>query len=136
MPQKGAGPLARRDALAVRPNPDERVDYVVSLVAPLSPDAAQDAETRVDYVPDRAVLTAGGFAAYLDGLSQHAWPDLETLGLAILDDLRNELVPRWVRVGIRTVGPAPSHAVTLEESQPHWSGTVTVPVDLWPAQRG
>lgn len=117
-------PEQRRARLVVRPNPAERLTYQVSLRAGSDQGGALFAWILVDYVPDRVLLDPSAFAAYVALLSHQTWEGLEALGVAVLDDLNNELVPRWVRVTVRAarIGQAPSlrHDVVLEDWQPSW----------------
>jgi hypothetical protein len=105
-------PDARRALLAVRPNPAERLDYRVTLTADLAAGALV-----LDYVPDRVVLDPAAVARYAAMLEAETWPGLEALGVAILDDVNNEAVPRWLRVTLRAGG----QTVTLIDRQPGWS---------------
>lgn len=120
-------PEQRRGRLEVLPNPAERLNYQVSLRAGADgadPDGAPFALILVDYVPDRVLLDPSAFAAYVAGLSTQSWDGLEALGVTVLDDLNNELVPRWVRVTVRAArtarAPTLRHGVVLEDWQPSW----------------
>ena len=114
---------ARRNLLATSDNPDSRLDYVVTLSGRLGggDDAAQVA---IRYVPDRAILEEGCFTAYLDALGGTDWPTLEAAATAILDDLNNEVVARWVQVTVSTGAErgerGVEHSVYLEDRQPTW----------------
>lgn len=101
----------RREALITAPNPDTRHDYVVELAGSAGPDT----RIRVRYVPDRHVLVPESVPAWLDALSG----GLEAVALAALDDLANELVPRWVEVTAERDAPL-AHRVTVEDRQPGW----------------
>lgn len=103
----------RRDLLKVRANPDSRHDYVVVFRA-TTPDGAR---LGLRLVPDRDILDPGSLAAYVAEL-----PALgsEALALAVLDDLANELVPRWVEVRVERDSPLP-HRVVVEDRQPGWT---------------
>lgn len=104
----------RREALATVPSPDSRHDFLVELRGEPLPGS----RLLIRMVPDRLILEASGFAAYLahpfDGLSSP-----EALAVAILDDLNNELVPRWVEVTVERDDPLP-HRVVIEDRQPTW----------------
>ncbi|SDE32890.1 hypothetical protein [Rhodospira trueperi] len=128
MPNAQADPDSRRAALAVQANPAERLDYRITLSRPVRVVGAGALSATVDYVPDRVVLVPASLTRYLTGLEGLPWPGPEALGAAILDDINNEAVPRWLRVTVSTrSGPADSdeavalwHAVVLEDRQPHW----------------
>lgn len=103
----------RRERLTTAPSPDSRHDFLVEL-------RGETAGTRltVRLVPDRLVLIPASFAAYLADWPQI--PDgLEALAVALLDDLNNELVPRWVEVTAERDAPLP-HRVVIEDRQPNW----------------
>lgn len=103
--------MHRRERLTTAPNPDARHDYLVTLTG--APQPGTRLELR--YVPDRWVIEPAGFAAYLDGLTTFTG-GLEALALAVLDDIGNELVPRWSEVRVESA----SHRVVVEERQPAW----------------
>jgi len=102
----------RRSTLTRRPNPDPRHDYVVELAA-VAPDGLR---VRVRYIPDREVLEADGLARRLR-VTTGSSPELTALDL--IDDLLNELLPRWVEVGVERDGP-PGERVIVEERRPDW----------------
>lgn len=106
--------MHRREHLTTAPNPDARHDYLVELQGNPMPGT----RLTVRYVPDRLILTPPGFTAYLPALA--ALPDgLEALALAVLDDLNNELVPRWAEVTAERTEPLP-HRTVVEDRQPAW----------------
>lgn len=111
------GAAVRRALLSVRPNPAERLDYRVTLTAALPAGALV-----LEYVPDRVVLDPEAVARYAARLEAGSGPGLEALGVAILDDVNNEAVPRWVRVTVR----AGSQSVTLTDRQPGWTDRLGV----------
>lgn len=117
--------VERREKLATKENPDSRMDYVSSLQGRL---AAAGAAARITlrYVPDRWIVTPDGFDAYLAGLGDQDWANLESLATAILDDINNEVVARWVQVVVDRQNEAEDgvtderHSVMLEDRQPKW----------------
>lgn len=107
-------PFLRRDALTTTANPDSRHDYLVELRSTL----ADDVVLRIRYVPDRLVLTPDGLVIWLARLADGKGP-LEALALAALDDLNNELVPRWAEVAVERRSPL-FQRVVVEDRQPDW----------------
>ena len=107
---------ARRAGLGTVANPAPRHDYLVRW------DGTLTCGTRlvVDYVPDRLVLAPTAVAALLAVLDAGPWPALESLVVAVLDDLNNELVPRWVQVTAHRRQGTIRHHVTAEDRQPDW----------------
>lgn len=103
----------RREILTTAANPDARHDYLVEMTAELG----DGTRLRLRYVPDRDVLEPTAARAYIDALPAMG---LEALALAVLDDLSNELVPRWVEVRAERADPL-GHVVTIEDRQPAWN---------------
>ncbi len=136
---------ARRAILTPRPNPGPRRSYHVTLEADIGSIAGRPTIVTVDYVPDRGVLEAAAFSAYARGLGGRAWAGPEDLGVTVLDDINNELVPRWVRVSVSCAsackqGDADAdlvsqHAVVLEDCQPTWRANAPPAVADTPARR-
>ena len=118
-----AARIARQSSLDPASNPAPQLDYLCRLTGALH-DGGAKLEVSVAYVPDRGVLTDTGFAAYLESLANAA-ETAEALAVTVIDDLNNELVPRWVQVRIRRLNvdeDAPiGAAVLVEDRQPNWS---------------
>ena len=74
----------------------------------------------IEYVPDQLVLAPPAFAAYLDALEAASQPTLEGLVATTLDDLNNQLVPRWVRVSASQTQGQTHHHATANDRQPGW----------------
>jgi len=138
-------PVQRRAALAGAANPAPRLDYRVTLSARLPAGAGPvgGARVTIDYVPDRLLLDPTAFTHYINGLGTMPWAGVEALGVAILDDMNNEVVPRWVRITVRagaTAGAAHDvHRVILEDRQPQWDDeprTANGAAIARPARRG
>ena len=83
---------------------------------------ANSAHLRLYYVPDKYVLNPISFEHYLMALDQTDWQNLETLALAILDDINNEVVPRWVQILIQSTNDKSGngHRVLVQDRQPNW----------------
>jgi hypothetical protein len=113
----GGTRAARRALLQHRGNPRADIDYVVSFEGR----TAGGARVCLTYVPDKLLLDARAFAAYAAVLGADA--GIEPLALDILDDIGNEIVPRWVRVAVSMPdeGSGPRlHSVVAEDRQPNW----------------
>ncbi len=117
--------LQRRGHLAVSPNPDPAKEYVATLEGRMS---AGEIDVALRYVPDRDILDPASFAAYLDVLGGMAWDSLEKTAVTIIDDVNNEVVPRWARVvlSIKEDGAVGGHSVLLEDRQPKWDNPALI----------
>src|SRR5262245_22005241 len=98
---------ARRARLTAEANPGGRLDYLVTLTA-----AIGAAQVTLRYVPDRLVLAPCAFAHYAAEMAGD-WPTPEALAIAILHDVNNEVVPRWLQVDLRSSAAGTEHAVAV-----------------------
>ncbi|PWC85229.1 hypothetical protein TSH100_16090 [Azospirillum sp. TSH100] len=110
----------RRERLSTRPSPDARHDFLVELNGQPLPGV----RLTLRLVPDLLVPEPASVVAYLAefagfGGTGGSAGGLEALAVAILDDLNNELVPRWVEVAVESDVPLP-HRVVIEDRQPTW----------------
>lgn len=115
------GPPTRRDILETRPNPQTSLDYLIAIDAPATPERA----IRLRYVPDKLLLLPNAFDRYLATLTASDETPAEEMALAIIEDINNEVVPRWVQVQIENnaTGPQPTsstYRVVIEDRQPNW----------------
>ncbi|NQY82224.1 MAG: hypothetical protein HRT36_04195 [Alphaproteobacteria bacterium] len=107
---------------------DERVarQEAINIVAttPLRPEALlrtegrynASHEVRIRYVPDRYRLPEGSFQNYLLTLPDTVWHDISESAFVIMDDLSNQLVPKWIQVMVQTA----TDAALVEDRQPQW----------------
>ncbi len=108
------GAVDRHALLASAANPGSRLDYLVTLTVEIGA-----AKVRLRYVPDRLILAPGALVAYAVHLGgTHMSP--ERLAIGVLDDVSNEIVPRWVEVTVEASGTE-RHGVTVADRQPNWS---------------
>ena len=115
---------SRRALLTCDSNPNDRSDYLISLGDRLMMGDHGTFDVRVTYVPDSFILNVASFHSYLMALSKSPEMTPERFGKTLLEDVNNELVPRWVRVTLigrpaATVGG--SYRCLLQDSQPNWS---------------
>jgi len=115
----------RRTLLNVSPNPNLNLDYVTGFEGRIgAPAFEHPADVILRYVPDRSILEAASYEAYLETIEQGSWGSLEEMAVTLLDDIRNELVARWVQVIVKHQPQGLSHlqrqAITLEDYQPNW----------------
>lgn len=117
--------LERRKLLETEKNPDSNLDYVISITGHMATHDEVDSSTvNLRYVPDRDILNPASFGRYLDALGTVEWQSLEDAAAAVLNDVNNELIARWVQVSISApdqVHPGiDRHEVLLEDRQPNW----------------
>jgi NADPH-dependent 7-cyano-7-deazaguanine reductase QueF len=108
--------IIRREHLETAENLNAKVDYVVILSGTI----CEARRVDIRYIPDMAILKPESLSTYLVALETMNWENLEALGLTILNDLNNELVPRWVQVMVSGTSAGLAHRVTLEDRQPRW----------------
>ena len=115
----------RRALLICDRNPDIKLDYVISITGHMAnPGEVDSSAIPLRYVPDKTILKPASFGRYLDALGTMEWKTLEEGAAAILNDVNNELVTRWLQLSIS----APTqvhhgidrHEVMLEDRQPNW----------------
>ena len=108
----------RRALLRTESSPDRHTDLLVLLKATCCEGRVQ---IVLQYVPDRRILPPDALKPYLAALSGPVSGNLECLALTILDDINNELVPRWAQV-VASEGNLQDgeHRVLLEDRQPKW----------------
>lgn len=114
-------PCERRELLRTRANPGGGRDYVITLSGTLKPDgmeAALDVVAR--YVPDRLIVEPADFETYLRTIQSLRWETLEAVAVAVIDDMSDRLVARWVQVTIRGGSQNGRHDIAIEDHQPGW----------------
>jgi len=116
--------VARQERITTHPLPASTVEFLCHLEGRI---AAIDATVNLSYVPYKNILAAETFADYLTELPV---PDdtasaLETSAAVILDDLNNELVPRWLQLVLtRHRADGTVQRVLVEDKQPRWNNKV------------
>lgn len=108
-----------RQLLAVLPTAPSAPMSVTTLSITLD----NNLSLTVSYVADRSIITRDGFTAYSRArTAAMPWDTpLESLAALVVDDIANELVPKWLRVTfIHETPGAPRHVVSAEDRQPGW----------------
>jgi len=115
--------IERRALLHGKTNPDRKLDYVITLSSQFST-CNQAQQVVLRYIPDRFILDGDAFAQYLEAIDKVTWNSPEDVAVAVLCDVNNEIIGRWVQVSLEAPlaqGSALSnHAVVLEDRQPGW----------------
>ena len=114
----------RRALLKSQPSPSTGHDYLVDLHIVLRLQARPNAlDLRLRYVPDRDLLYQDQTADYWRHLESHDWESLPALALSVLEDLNNEIIPRWLQVQLRDPtlqDRCQDQMITVEDKQPGW----------------
>jgi len=93
-----------------------RLGTLVTLTAALS----QRGRLTLAYVPDRSVLIRESFRAYAAKYAT-ATATPEEMAARIVEDVANEVVPKWQRVTLTLVDNGVAHTATVEDRQPGWN---------------
>lgn len=113
-----SGAISSESLLKSRTNPRNGLDYIVVLAVPLG---ASGGRVSLRYVPDKLLVDERSLAAFFASLANAEPGAPEVIALAILDELNNEIVPRWVQIAVSdgdSGQPAPT--VVVEDRQPNW----------------
>ena len=69
------------------------------------------------YTPDKYILERDSAQSWL--ACYEDWSDSwETLAIQLMDDFRNEIIPCWARLVLRT---GTTFRIEVEDRQPHWT---------------
>ena len=104
--------VARQEAIkivAAKPSRPETLLRIQSSFAP-------DHRISLRYIPDRYLLPDQSFQAYLRSIPTEAWQEVHEVAFVIMDDLNNQLVPKWIQVMVET----DCDAALIEDRQPQW----------------
>lgn len=116
--------VARQERISVDPLPKAAVEFLCHLESNLPEIGVY---VRLSYVPYKAALSAEMFTAYLNDLPipENQECLLEACAALILDDLNNELVPRWLQLVLtRGLEDGTVQSVLVEDKQPRWDNKV------------
>ena len=116
--------MERRAHLKIQPNPDRKLDYLITLEGHLPSTTSTRQSVEVRYVPDKNIMDVKAFGAYLEALASIDWPSPEELAVTVITDINNELIARWVQVTVNAPDllhhAIETHGVVLEDRQPDW----------------
>lgn len=105
-----------RDLLKTIPNPNPKLDYLTDLSQRLS----TTLRITLTYVPDKLLLRPDAFSAYLETALPRIAEPFESFANVFLEDINNEVVPRWLRIEIISE-EMPARRIILIDSQPKWN---------------
>lgn len=116
-PAGGLSLQQRRALLVTDANPGHALDYLNTLTGSVG----NADRITLRYVPDKLTLRPDAFSAYLDSFAALTAQPLEQLAITILEDVDNEVIPRWVEIAAeRNDGVSAVHRVLVEDRQPNW----------------
>ena len=125
--------IARRQRLKTLSNPDESIDYLVTLQTNTKRPFWKIEKTLevnsviivLRYVPDQLILEESSLNLYFQNLRNENATSSQQVGLMMLEDLNNELVPRWLHLTIITNlhinGLNHHNKVCFQDQQPNWN---------------
>ncbi|MBV6632142.1 MAG: hypothetical protein KI792_03805 [Alphaproteobacteria bacterium] len=115
---------SRRALINCRTSPATGHDYLVDLKVKLQAhDRSSPYHLTIRYVPDRDLLDDQEMREYWRFIEAAEWPSLPALAISVLEDLNNEMIPRWLQVQLRdplTSDYQEGSMVTIEDKQPGW----------------
>ncbi|MDP7547870.1 MAG: hypothetical protein QGF20_11295 [Alphaproteobacteria bacterium] len=110
----------RRDCLQTVANPATDRDRISILSGEL-PTSSLLGGTPIHidlrYIADREIIAATALAHYFQAAAQEPCDTLEGYADMVLNDLNNELVPRWIWLRLQGNG----HQVIQQDRQPGWN---------------
>lgn len=116
-------PPVFRSLLKSVSSPQSSPDYLIVLKGSI---AWHGGAVALSFIPDRLILTEESWGDYLCALGNAPWDTLEEIALQILNDVNNEIVPRWLRVRcsvmaeISDLSGKMTHVVVVDDHQPLW----------------
>ena len=115
VPIKSKGQL-HRTFLKTTPNPNPKLDYITEL----RKQVASTSCVTLTYVPDKLLLRPEAFTAYLDAAMPTLAEPYESFAHVFLEDVNNEVVPRWLRIEVISE-KGPPRRIVLIDRQPKWN---------------
>jgi 7-cyano-7-deazaguanine reductase len=116
----GKSPAGSRpeSLLTTRSNRRQALAYIVSLSGELRTARQQ---VRMRYMPDKLLVERSSFSNFLVSLDTAEFSAPEDLAFSILEEMNNEIVPRWIQIAVGNGDDnGPTETVTVEDCQPNW----------------
>ena len=112
--------LARQASIETLSNPNTANDYLCRQVSEIGMN--NPIMVSLCYVPGKLIISTESFGQYLHSLNISSDLSLESLAHTILDDLNNELVPRWIQISLfaNDHGLDRGHKILIEDREPRW----------------
>jgi len=107
-----------KDNLTSFPNPFQRKTYIVSVLQDVTI-GRRDYLFALRYIPDKLLLDNEGLNSYLH---QREAGRVETLAHDIMDDIMDQIIPKWIEVNLRQKNNkfGQNILVTMTDRQPGW----------------
>ncbi len=115
VPIESTGQLYRT-FLKTTPNPNPKLDYITELCKQLS----STLWVTLTYVPDKLLLRPEAFISYLEATLPTSAEPYESFAHVFLEDINNEVVPRWIRIEVISE-KVPTRRIVLIDRQPKWN---------------
>ena len=81
-------------------------------------------QLSIRFIPDLLILDQDALKNYLDSLHIVKANTIEEVTLNILDDITDQLIPRWIELTVWTKDCNRNiTTISIEESQPNWKNT-------------
>lgn len=111
-------PNSEKDILTSFPNPFRRKTYTVSMMQDVTI-GRRDYLFSLRYIPDKLLLDNEGLNRYLH---QREAGRVETLAHDIMDDIMDQIIPKWIEVNLRQKNNkfGQNILVTMTDRQPGW----------------
>ena len=111
-------PNSEKDILTSFPNPFQRKTYTVSVVQDVTI-GQRDYLFALRYIPDKLLLDNEGLNSYL---LQREAGRVETLAHNIMEDIMDQIIPKWIEVNLRQKNNkfGQNILVTMTDRQPGW----------------
>ena len=105
-----------RTFLKTTQNPNPKLDYITELRNQLS----STLWVTLTYVPDKLLLRPEAFISYLEATLPTLAEPYENFAHIFLEDVNNEVVPRWLRIEVISEKD-PTRRIVLIDRQPKWN---------------
>ncbi len=92
-------------------NPDSRKNWQITV------EISDPVHVSLVMVPDKLVAAHGSIKNYMTERAQASWEYPEEMILKIIEDINNEMVPKWLKVTYRHNGVT----VEVEDCQPGYT---------------
>ena len=105
-----------RTFLKTAPNPNPKLDYITELRKQVS----STLWVTLTYVPDKLLLRPEAFIKYMEVTLPTLAESYESFAHVFLEDVNNEVVPRWLRIDVISKKDL-TRRIVLIDSQPKWN---------------